>query len=813
MDALLTKVTALTGKAYKINIDVATKEVERAFKQVEKYAKDATNVGSSKAVAAHKAHASAAKGLEDTLSKVATQSKHASVTVGGFFSQLDSGRLVVAGAAAGLSLFAANAVKTYESLKLATSLVQDQMGSASSGLMSFINKGGQTSGTSLSGRAGLISYMSMTGYKDPKKMEQIATDAEKIMHSTFGKNLAAYGISDEKSLIQTLSNPIDENSDIGRMVKDKMPTFFTAGTFQTQKMTVQREKKYAFQSDEVVEAEARRRMMAQAAHAIAGGVTPDQDSYRRAADDMSEAMTTLNTNIGTSLEPSLTMITKLTTWIIKMASAAPEVTALAGSVVVLGTGLAILAAVLPMVQRGMMGVNASMLLNPVVLTVAAVSLLVAGLVALEGKTQIFSKAWDHFTNSEIGKDLIGGVKDLASYLGLIGEGGDFFGGLIGGIESFAGRIGSLFDQVDNIYKMFKGGNLTGALAGGLSLAFKVTPIGMAAQFAESLLPSKRVQDMILFVLQKMKDLWDGFTRWLNDIWQVVAKFLDPILKIFQYLKELKEKLLGGGGLTGDALKKAFTEALKSSSNPGLANASPEKAEAIYGAVSGEKPLTQDEKSRLQISDIELADAKKAYDKLKNPQPSILTQPGSVLANTATGAGKALWNAVPDVHTAAYNLLPKKTQAEVDSTLTREERLTKAGYSLAADGEYTDLNGNYLSDEEAKKASAIFYSPNALGGEVTKSGMAWIDEGEPIVPAEVARSSVLIDSLKSIASGGGAGPSGGVTVQIGEIKVVASGDANSIARQIKEALLREMDDFSFKSRVEAIVHRADRAYIA
>jgi hypothetical protein len=72
--------------------------------------------------------------------------------------------------------------------------------------------------------------------------------------------------------------------------------------------------------------------------------------------------------------------------------------------------------------------------------------------------------------------------------------------------------------------------------------------------------------------------------------------------------------------------------------------------------------------------------------------------------------------------------------------------------------------------------------------------------------------VLIDALRDISTGGG--HSGGTTIQIGDIYVTGNGgDGASLARQIKEALLRELDDFTFKSKVEQIVHRANRAYIA
>ena len=85
---------------------------------------------------------------------------------------------------------------------------------------------------------------------------------------------------------------------------------------------------------------------------------------------------------------------------------------------------------------------------------------------------------------------------------------------------------------------------------------------------------------------------------------------------------------------------------------------------------------------------------------------------------------------------------------------------------------------------------------------------------PIVPAEVSRSSVLIDRLREIATGRG-GTSGGAGVHIENLNINLQGpqDAQSIASELKKALQTELSSFEFGNRVEAFVHRANRAYIA
>ena len=102
--------------------------------------------------------------------------------------------------------------------------------------------------------------------------------------------------------------------------------------------------------------------------------------------------------------------------------------------------------------------------------------------------------------------------------------------------------------------------------------------------------------------------------------------------------------------------------------------------------------------------------------------------------------------------------------------------------------------------------------HATGGEVTKSGLAWVDEGEPIVPAEVARDSNLIDLLRGASDDGGVTGDvslGGITVNV---NAGAGTDGYALGRQIKEVLERELSSFEFKSRVEQVIHRANRGYI-
>lgn len=819
LDQVVTKATSLTEKAYTMTVQVATKEAEKAVASLEKAATKASKVDSSKATKGHKDQAEAAKGLADKLKTLTEQSEKAGDTASSFFQKLDAGRLVVAGAAAGMIAYAKSALQTAEAQRLNIDMIKDQLGAQTS-LTSFIAQGGQTSGTSKQGRGDLMALMAMTGYKDENEMKKAAENAEKIMSSTFGQQLAKFGVNNEEELLKVLSGPMDENSDIGRVVKSKFPEMFKAGTLATEKIKVQSESKFAFQSDAVVEAEARRRLASKALEKMSSGVVKDKDSYRVAAKDFSTTFSDLSQSIGDTVRPAALMITQLMTSIMKLVNIAPEIPILITVVLGLGVAFSTLGSVLPLVTSGIASMSAALLANPIGLAVIAVVALVVILGSLEKRFGLVTKAWEKFSNSEIGKDIIATVKAILDYFGLLGE-GDFLSGLGAGIMKVAGAIGGLFDQFDAIYKMVKGGDIAGALKGSLALALKISPVGMTASFVEALRPGKRVQDMILYVLQKMKDLWDGFTRWLTGIWEVVDKLLEPILKLKEYLKGVYEKMFGGEGKEGSALvaatkaeisKRNEDYAAGTNTNTAFRGLSEEQKDFLAKYGTGDASATSSIAHTLSLTSNQLEEAKEVAEKLRHPK-GMLNSGGAVLADAA-------YNAVKTAGDDVANKLSDLTGTTVVNT-TKESKvwLNKDTGERLTDAEYTAQTtpGERTSGVWTYDSAGI--TTNALGGDVTKSGIAWVDEGEPIVPAEVARSSTLINSLKDIASSGGSGSNGGpVSLQVGEVHVHVEGQganaydiAQEVAKEVKAALEKELDDFTFGQKVERAVHRMNRAY--
>ncbi len=790
LDNLLAKAAAVAEKAYTMQVNVATAQAEKAIKSVEAATKAASNIDTAKATRGLKEQDRVTGGLNETMKTFAEQSMKASTGIGSFFSKLDAGRLIAASSAAGIAYFAKHVVEVYENVKLYTDLIQAKVGTAT-GLMSFIESGGAESGTSRLGRAAATGYLTMTGWAggDQTQIETLAASAEKIMRRTQeGQYLKTLGIADETALLKVLSEQIDPTSDLGKTLAPLAPEIFQQGALEREKMLVMREPKYANiintqYGQSVAEQEARRRIAARAIESISEKASPRTDTFNLAMEDMNESIRNLRENVGKYIEPSVVTITKFIDSITDLVAKSPEVTIFAAALAAVGT-------VLPIVALGVKALTAAMMANPIGLAITAVALLAVGLIALEYKFGIFTKAWEHFAQSEIGKDLIAGFNELLKSLGLV-EGTDFMSGLGAGIEFITSRVATLYDMLDAVYKMAKGGDILGAMRGGMEVALRITPIGMALAITEGMMPQKRVQDLILWVLQKANDTWAGFIRWLQDIYDGIRGLLDPLVGIYNTVKGLYDKYFGNITKTPEETRKRLIEALNKNIATQNERSTPEQKEWLARYAMGEENPMGMTAHEAGVSTHQVEAAREEYEKLMSGQSTakpLISTPAAIQE-----ADKKI------------NEIAREGQEKADEAIANRDFLGFMANQYSMGAQVIGAMGGGLLDwiTGGKKY--------ATGGEVTKSGLAWVDEGEPIVPAEVARDSNLIDLLRGASEGGGSGDInvylGGITVQAG-----AGADGYSLGRQIREALDRELSSFEFKNRVEQTVHRATRGYI-
>ena len=292
-----------------------------------------------------------------------------------------------------------------------------------------------------------------------------------------------------------------------------------------------------------------------------------------------------------------------------------------------------------------------------------------------------------------------------------------------------------------------------------------------------------------------------FAEQIRDLIKKIRDFVDYIIGLFyKYLYmplkgiwdsviKIVEKVFGKT-LTGEDLKNAFMEAAKSNNalSP-LATRSPEGLNALFDAIaSGNSADIQATKTKYGISDPEYNAAKDLINMLSS-------------GGGATGAGATSTTLVGAAAAGAMSAINDKFTKDVAQT---QENLNngKTGMSASSWSIFNTLGYGASALWGAGKGVYGYLTKNAVGGEVTKSGLAWVDSGEPIIPASVARDSNLINLLEEIASSGGSSSKNGVTIVVNmDYKSSGPGTGNG----------RYLDDFAFERAVKNIIGKCTRTY--
>jgi len=170
-------------------------------------------------------------------------------------------------------------------------------------------------------------------------------------------------------------------------------------------------------------------------------------------------------------------------------------------------------------------------------------------------------------------------------------------------------------------------------------------------------------------------------------------------------------------------------------------------------------------------------------------------------------------------------------SESDKATSQEPPETPKSLTLADisdDSVYRNINSNnqvegkYVRDLISSGESKIenWVPAAAEGGEVERSGLAVVHQGEPIVPADIAASSRLLDMLDLIANapvGGdistlGASARGPVsvsapmTVNLGGVHISGQAgqiDEDSILRKVRDLLDQHLSRFELERLIEEV----------
>jgi len=265
-------------------------------------------------------------------------------------------------------------------------------------------------------------------------------------------------------------------------------------------------------------------------------------------------------------------------------------------------------------------------------------------------------------------------------------------------------------------------------------------------------------------LRRIRALWDY-------IMGLLYKYIyEPLNNIWNWIKE---KFGGGEGLTTDAsIEKALRERILSESDkkvkdptystPFAGSITPEAIDylvriAVYGEKlyknrdTGETKYAKENPGTgwsetlgpIGATGHAVAEAKKIVEELKNPPVNTVS---AAADDSITDPIDRLFGTTKKVFVDNNG---QKWNLNIDSDGGYKFRKVN-DWGFDSDTPNSGVPAEVLeaAANDIKGKNPIL--TNALGGIVTKSGLAWIDIDEPIVPAEINRNSHLINVLEAIA---------------------------------------------------------------
>jgi hypothetical protein len=302
------------------------------------------------------------------------------------------------------------------------------------------------------------------------------------------------------------------------------------------------------------------------------------------------------------------------------------------------------------------------------------------------------------------------------------------------------------------------------------------PLSRIIEFSNTISETlKKIKDFVDWIIGLFyKYVWTP----LKGIWDSVTSLIDKI---------------GGKSLSGKELKEAFLEAAKSDQALGsLSTRSPEGLEALFDAIaSGDNNAILAARSKYGISDLETETAKELYNKLENPSAT------QTVAKDVTGALDKFFGTSKKVFTDSTG---NKWNLNTYSDGSYKFRRVRDNW-FDEDTADKDVPSDVLKQAESDISGRTPILKNALGGEVTKSGITWVDINEPIIPAEINRSSNLINLLETLASGNISNSKSSNIVINFDYTATGAGTGNGMY----------LDQFAFERKVKEIIGKCTRTY--
>lgn len=488
----------------------------------------------------------------------------------------------------------------------------------------------------------------------------------------------------------------------------------------------------------------------------------------------------------------------------KIAAMVIAITALGGGFIAATKGFAMLkAGVATLGLTANIAKFGALLLNPVGILIALGALLL--IVAY--KTGALTAAWDKFSKSAIGKDVLSGIQSIADMIGIVGDKfGEWYEAsgrsqLLTYFMSLVTILGHAYDFMDKIYSKTKSATGNPILAGMVALASM--PVSLYAGGLKSATGidvseilsgiSDRIGSLSRWFTSNLPIGIDKITGFLSKLFSVINWIVNPFIRLFDMIKTLFEKITGfleeKFGVSGKTDK--LDEGGKTDK---LDEAMMEKD--IAWAKSQRFSDNNERKYRFSDETMEAAWTEAATGK-SQPHEN-LTKPGKY--DRLVGEFKNRFK-TRDVERVIPEAIPATNEESGQwdrGEWTREGKGSMEGGrwvpsepiegSTGLDGFAFENKGRDLTKEAA------------TGGDIRSDGLIKLHKDETVVPADIARSSRLNNLLRD------------VSVQRAEPTIIVNNSHKfdfsgmKIASDIDiEKLFREID-----ARVEAGSLRAIRA---
>lgn len=341
-------------------------------------------------------------------------------------------------------------------------------------------------------------------------------------------------------------------------------------------------------------------------------VNMDEEKAKRPLAVIQKSINNISKAVGKELSGPMNAVANLFAGFMQKVSDSPilsKILAWGVALTAVGGALVTMIGLLPALKSGFMAVGAGMkmlgmaggaggltaLMNPYV----ALAAIAAIILVVAYRTGYLQKAWDKFTKSAIGQDLIAGVKGLGDWIGtLIDKFQAWYDAtgksqVLSVFETIAGVLGTAWDFVDKIYSTMRGQGAHPLLAGlgaiggigaglALGVASKVTGkspdemLEILVGYSQNILRwlSSTIAPLtakIHDVLKKVQSIFE----WIYSLWQGFWNWAKSAVPGAEKAAKQKQifKLAEKAGVTFDPVKGKFTKTDKFGS---ISDYTPEK---------------------------------------------------------------------------------------------------------------------------------------------------------------------------------------------------------------------------------------------